>query len=89
MHKAIMFLRTACTPDTQDPHTNQGASALNTVWRIAQLGGLGDAALPKLPASKQHSDIRTFLHSHIWNPSRVPRLRPDPRRGFPTFAALA
>jgi len=30
---------------------------------FAQLGGLGETALPKLPASKQHS--------HIWNPSRV------------------
>jgi len=32
--------------------------------------------LPKLPTTKRHSDIRTFLHSHP-HPLRVPRLRPD------------
>jgi len=34
---------------------------------FAQLGGLGDAALPKLPTTKLHSDMRTLLHSKIWN----------------------
>ena len=40
---------------------------------IFQRGALGDASLPKLPTLKRHSDIRTFLLSHIWNPfaSRV------------------
>ena len=40
--------------------------------------------LPKLPATKLHSDIRTFLRSHIWNPfpSRVSTPTcPDQRRG--------
>ena len=61
--------------------------ALNSVCPIAQLGGLGDAApaqASKFKTTLSPSDIPTFRLSQF--PLCVPRLRPDPRRGF---AALA